>query len=72
MQPARQGRMPGELRRLSGQRHKYHLGDVFGGLSAAHQTQRGRINEINVSPHDFGKGAFRTPAGIFTQQLLIA
>lgn len=43
---------------LFGEGKKYGLRQVLGRLGIAHHAKRGGINQIDVSPHDFGKGHF--------------
>ena len=59
--------LPGILR----QSHECNLRHVLGQVGVANHAQRGGIDEVNVSAHQFGKRHFRMVLGVIAQKLWV-
>ena len=71
MQPAGQHRAVGELTRVFRESDEDTLRHVLGEVRITHHAQRGRIDEIDVAPHEFREGGLGPPFGVLSQKLLV-
>jgi len=63
--------MARKLTRIPRQSQKHLLRHVLGQVRVANHPQRGGIDEVNVSAHEFGKRRFRPSPGVIAQKLLV-